>query len=840
MESDDYLQNNAVQYLIALAHLDPSSQSAFSLRIESDDIPQDWQVSNGEWHISMAEQEEWLREWKSADQDGYDRFHRMLLRELSHKLVEGKSQYEPQWDAVFERVANFLGTQDAEKLNTLLSDIQTVPLQNPLAQQRRAFYEANLFFVTDQLDIALDKFNQLLWRPGTLPYIRARTLNGIGVTYRLQGEFEKALNRYQQSLDLWEELGDQYYTGLVLINIGITYFELQLYDETKRYLIKAKPIFETLKDETNLASINNELGLLARQRGDWDEAAGYFNALVELGSARRRDLLIGIGSMNRGEIYLFQGKLSEGERSLRQALAHLQSIRYQIDVYLFLGLLYQTQRQLDQAKEAFETALALTEQIERKEILPTVLFHLGKYYEFTGSIDKARSLYESAIKELESHRAPIKKEEIRMSLFGSRLQIFEALILLEMQAGRFTQAFERSEQARARTYFEGVSNKRVPAAVSVTTLQSSLEPNEQLLIYFTIGVLESDIPMWAALPKDNPLREFVLIPPHTARFSISEAQFQGELLPLDPNALSVKGSPQRHIDRLLATQFRKRLGSLLLPTIEDRSIVTIIPHGPLHYIPFSALSVSKHVVIYYAPSGSIWHDLKRTRKNIETSNRNLALGYNGVDSKMRLKFAELEATYLCEKFGYKLHDNQLSIDLSEAVVDSTILHFACHGWFNYEDPMSSYLEIGPTHTVSARQILSDWKLNCDLVVLSACHTGTSRLLRGDEPMGLVRAFLYAGAKSVLVTQWSVDDLATFIFMMRLNELLFSTQEVAKMSVGQILNETQQWLMEQTAFTLIKWFTENQVDPPEELSQYAPEEKIFADPIYWGGFQLVGS
>ena len=52
-------------------------------------------------------------------------------------------------------------------------------------------------------------------------------------------------------------------------------------------------------------------------------------------------------------------------------------------------------------------------------------------------------------------------------------------------------------------------------------------------------------------------------------------------------------------------------------------------------------------------------------------------------------------------------------------------------------------------------------LHARLVVLSACETGLGKLSRGDEVVGLQRAFLYAGTPAVVTTLWKVDDRASF-------------------------------------------------------------------------------
>ena len=56
------------------------------------------------------------------------------------------------------------------------------------------------------------------------------------------------------------------------------------------------------------------------------------------------------------------------------------------------------------------------------------------------------------------------------------------------------------------------------------------------------------------------------------------------------------------------------------------------------------------------------------------------------------------------------------------------------------------------------------RLEARLVTLSACQTALSSLYSGDELLGLREALLYAGARSLLVSLWHVDDASTGDFM----------------------------------------------------------------------------
>ena len=109
--------------------------------------------------------------------------------------------------------------------------------------------------------------------------------------------------------------------------------------------------------------------------------------------------------------------------------------------------------------------------------------------------------------------------------------------------------------------------------------------------------------------------------------------------------------------------------------------------------------------------------------------------------------------------------------------------------------------------MTAAEVLERLHLRCDLVTLSACESGLSRVRRGDELDGLMRAFLFAGASALVSTLWRVDERSTLILMER-----FYREILAGVGFAQALRQAQLYLRSL---------------PP------------FADPYYWAPFILVG-
>jgi CHAT domain-containing protein len=161
------------------------------------------------------------------------------------------------------------------------------------------------------------------------------------------------------------------------------------------------------------------------------------------------------------------------------------------------------------------------------------------------------------------------------------------------------------------------------------------------------------------------------------------------------------------------------------------------------------------------------------------------------------------------------------------------LHLACHGEFDLDDPLRSWLEIGPGERLSAAEVIAEFVLEADLVTLSACRSGVSRVLRGDEPMGLMRAFLSAGARSVLVTLWPVEDTAARLLV----ERFYRALREGLGDPAAALHAAQRYLYGLTMAevrAIRSGWGEDVADMPSDAA------RPYADPAFWAAYVLVGA
>jgi hypothetical protein len=202
-----------------------------------------------------------------------------------------------------------------------------------------------------------------------------------------------------------------------------------------------------------------------------------------------------------------------------------------------------------------------------------------------------------------------------------------------------------------------------------------------------------------------------------------------------------------------------------------------------------------------------------------------------------------------------------------------ILHLATHGKIDLGAPAQSALILARDRLPSADEqaeragkglklytgelqvgtILTDWKLDCDLVVLSACETGLGRKSSGQGLLGFAYALQKAGARSVVLSRWKVDDTATALLMLRFYENLLGTRKGSK-AVGraQALAEAKAWLRrldrkeaQALAGALVKGSltatraSEVELNVKADGVKLPAGERPFAHPAFWAAFTLLG-
>jgi CHAT domain-containing protein len=323
-----------------------------------------------------------------------------------------------------------------------------------------------------------------------------------------------------------------------------------------------------------------------------------------------------------------------------------------------------------------------------------------------------------------------------------------------------------------------------------------------------------------------------------------------------------------HIDELLE----------LIPPSCKRLI--IIPHWFLHIIPLHCLPLKDGQFLYqrfsngvgYVPSCQLLKLVQSSQR--ENFNRLFAIKNPTRKGLKPLLGANLEIERISQGFDA---DKTIIIGESEAseqtlenrrqdLQASHCIHFSCHGKFDDKSPRDSALmladpegNLGESANLTLAEVFEKLDLReCRLVTFSACESGIIESKAdsiSDEYVGLPSGFLFAGSSSVVSTLWTVDPLATTLFMTKFYHDLKRISIQDKGSIAIVLNNTQTWLRTLNSKKLARiknsQIFQQLLDQVFEIKRdrkkfqdlleaaVKREPYPFANPYYWTAFIATG-
>jgi CHAT domain-containing protein len=369
------------------------------------------------------------------------------------------------------------------------------------------------------------------------------------------------------------------------------------------------------------------------------------------------------------------------------------------------------------------------------------------------------------------------------------------------------------------------------------------------------------------------LVEFYTLPDRIIAFVLRS----GKKKPVVAQVLITQDKLQSHVDdyRREVTEYRQRgdigqrwqelAGPLLekvLPHLQDAGFVYLVPHGPLHYLPLHALQVDGGYLIdrcpiIYAPSAAVLGRVVERTRGVERMRKLKALVAG--NPTMDLVYAEVEAQQVAELFHVPpyLGRDAIKATIQDELKDKDVVHLACHGDFHPTQPLQSGVVFAGKEMLTAQEIMG-LSLQANLVTLSACRTGRSEIYSGDELVGFTRALLYAGASSVVVSLWAVDDVSTAILMEQFYSALQQGQSKAQalksaaLCVRDMTTDKAITYVEKIRASLaqgretdeqIRIDLDKLLDVLYTQDWLAQEEQTpiypFRHPFYWAPFVLVG-
>jgi CHAT domain-containing protein len=259
--------------------------------------------------------------------------------------------------------------------------------------------------------------------------------------------------------------------------------------------------------------------------------------------------------------------------------------------------------------------------------------------------------------------------------------------------------------------------------------------------------------------------------------------------------------------------------------------LTLIPHQTWHLLPLHLLTLegrylAEHYPLRYLPSLQVLR-LIREREEAQqgqgviidnpTHDPNIAVASTQETETVFKLRGEIDKLLLHEQATLPVVQTELN--------QAQHSHFSCHGYYAPDLQAGLMLADG---NLTAKDLFSKIRLaNPRLVVMSACETAQLQPTLADEYMGLASSFLYAGAHTVLATQWRVDAFSSQLLIEDFYQGIIQGLPPI-LALQQAQGKLKQMPREEVWKRL-------QVEPEEMRMSTIP----YQHPYYWAGFVVIG-
>jgi len=328
---------------------------------------------------------------------------------------------------------------------------------------------------------------------------------------------------------------------------------------------------------------------------------------------------------------------------------------------------------------------------------------------------------------------------------------------------------------------------------------SSQESDQKCLYYFCH---DSDIIVWYI--SDNELKSSTIA--DSKDFVKDSIQTALRLISCPPRTRESTDSLTALLEYLKCL-----IPEVIRKSIDETNTLVIYPSGILSCFPFEALRLNDRYLaettaVKYYPSLSLKRYLTentaRTSKiesiaflggedyrNSSDMCRNSLNGILGEYQKLQNLPGVLEEAEVLKSIFDDCRVFTDIVDYDSVIrcfdkLSSDVLHISSHGIVSDVYPeMSAIVFPFDSGSTNDQALLTDeiasLRLNIPLIVLSACNSGAGKYVDGDGKRGITRSFILAGARSLVVTQWTIEDKASVFFFKSFYTTLRSGESTAE-------------------------------------------------------------
>lgn len=314
----------------------------------------------------------------------------------------------------------------------------------------------------------------------------ARTLNNIGVVHREQGNYARALEYFEKSLALSEAVGDKRLINLGLNNVGTIHGSQGNHAQALEYFQRALKLAQSSDDNPGIANALNNIGLTHYKQHNYPQALDYYQQSLALREKMNDKRGAALTLNNIGLVHREQGNHKKALEYYQQSLAIREKLDDQVgiaNVLIHIGFLNYLQGDYKPALEYSNRVIDIATRLSSPELLWRGYEVAGRAYSGLKQFDEAEKALNNSINTIEKMRNLVGGGELtRQRFFEDKLPPYQAMVDLAFSRNRPVDALTYSELAKARTLLDVLRNGRIPInkAMSVEEQEKERTANAEL------------------------------------------------------------------------------------------------------------------------------------------------------------------------------------------------------------------------------------------------------------------------------------------------------------------------------------------------------------------------
>ncbi|MFQ5594851.1 MAG: CHAT domain-containing protein [Anaerolineae bacterium] len=679
-----------------------------------------------------------------------------------------------------------------------------------------ALFISDCYLQLNRLDDVVEKcqtIRQTFTELGTR-YEVAQAICNEAIAYTKLGQFDKAVTTFSEARSLFEEEGIDVLVATAGVELARLLSHQKRYDEALEMTQQARQVLQ----EHQLPMPRIQAELIAAQAlcalGRVEQAMSCCRKALELAKEKDLPWLLYQGHRLLGQIAESRQDLEASRAYYARAIEDIERLRGHLAIEF--------------------RAPFLTDKEDAYQGIVTILLEMGEWDEALKYVERAKS---RALVDLLAHDLDIR---IQTRDAGDHALIEQVKRLRQEydwycrrigrheESGDGLDSLSREQDALQREM--RIREKQITELLDRLQVRNAAYAEPASLLQVQIFAPQP------YLDEDTALLEFYIVRDQVIAFSITDRDVQVhrhllaaqqlgrwlQLFRLNVTALeSARGADNSaHLARNaqgLLHRFYQALIDPLAFRLRGRSKVIVVPHGLLHYLPFHAMYDGKNYLMEkhefsYLPASSL---LKFSHEKRSSGQEGaLVLAYSD-EGRLPFVLEEAQAVASLLNGDCFVEAGALSSKLQGHERAYDVIHLAAHGEFRADNPLFSAIQLADARLTTMD--LFNLSLPASLVVLSACESGANVISGGDELIGLSRALLYAGASSLMLSLWRVEDRSTALLMRE-----FYTGLKAGRTKGGALRQAQRELMSM------------------EEERGGVRVRPYQHPYFWAPFFLVGA